>query len=116
MKNNSDDTKKARRQPRRVDYLHIKEDFVCAHLGALGFATSYIQERTGHRLSVGQITYRLQKAHLSRMQFRRGESVYAQLVLRNMRQVTEEKLMRHLYTITPPTIRESAGLQRTAAA
>lgn len=101
------------RRPRLVDYLHNREDYECAHFGALGFSTRFIAERT--KLRPGQIGYRLKKASISRMAFRNGESVYARLVLRNMRQVTQEKLVKHLYTVTPPRTGASAGLQRVAA-
>lgn len=101
------------RRSRLVDYLHVREDYECAHFGALGFSTRFISAETG--LRPGQITYRLRKAKLSRMDFRNGQSVYARLVLRNMRQVTQEKLVKHLYTVTPPRTGESAGLHRVAA-
>lgn len=100
-------------RPRLVDFLHVREDYECAHYGALGFSTRFIAEHT--KLKPGQIGYRLKKASISRMAFRNGESVYARLVLKNMREVTQEKLVRHLYTVTPPRTGESAGLTRAAA-
>ena len=106
-------TRKLRRS-RLVDYLHVREDYECAHFGALGFSTRFISHETG--LRPGQITYRLKKANLSRMAFRNGESIYARLVLRNMREVTAEKLVKHLYTVTPPETGRNAGLQKVAAA
>jgi hypothetical protein len=99
-------------QPRLVDYLHNRADYECALLGALGFSTRYIQSKTS--LRTGQITYRLRKAQVSRMDFRNGQSVYAQLVLRNMRAVAEPKLIKHLYSVTPPIPGESAGLKQVA--
>lgn len=99
-------------QPRLVDYMHNREDYECALLGALGFSSRYIQSKTG--LRNGQITYRLQKAHIRRMDFRNGDSVYAKLVLRNMRSVAEPKLIKELYQLTPPIPGESAGLSRVA--
>ena len=99
--------------PRLVDYMHVKEDYECALLGALGFSSRYIQGKTG--LRTGQITYRLRKAHISRMDFRNGQSVYAKMVLRNMRAVAEPKLIKELYQLTPPIPGESAGLRKVAA-
>jgi hypothetical protein len=101
------------KQPRLVDYLHNRADYECALLGALGFSTRYIQSKTS--LRTGQITYRLRKAQVSRMDFRNGQSVYAQMVLRNMRAVAEPKLIKHLYNVTPPIPGESAGLKQVAA-
>jgi hypothetical protein len=100
-------------QPRLVDYLHRRDDYECALLGALGFSSRYIQSKTG--LRNGQITYRLRKAQISRMDFRNGQSVYAKLVLRNMRSVAEPKLIKELYQLTPPVPGESAGLPTVAA-
>jgi hypothetical protein len=100
-------------RPRLVDYMHVKEDYECALLGTLGFSSRYIQSKTG--LRNGQITYRLRKAHISRMDFRNGQNVYAKLVLRNMRAVAEPKLIKELYQLTPPTPGASAGLSKVAA-
>lgn len=100
-------------RPRLVDYMHVREDYECALLGALGFSSRYIQSKTG--LRTGQITYRLRKAQISRMDFRNGQGVYAKMVLRNMRAVAEPKLIKELYQLTPPTPGESAGLRTVAA-
>jgi len=101
-----------RPKQRLVDYLHVRADFQCALLGAFGFSTYYIKSKTG--LSPGQIGYRLKKAQISRMAFRDGQSVYAELVLRNVRQVAQDKLVKHLYHVTPPRTGESAGLKLVA--
>jgi hypothetical protein len=93
--------------------MHVREDYECALLGALGFSSRYIQSKTG--LRNGQITYRLRKAQISRMDFRNGQSVYAKLVLRNMRSVAEPKLIKELYQLTPPVPGQSAGLAKVAA-
>src|SRR5206468_7940248 len=87
-------------RPRLVDYMHNREDYECALLGALGFSSRYIQSKTG--LRNGQITYRLHKAHIRRMDFRNGDSVYAKMVLRNMRSVAEPKLLKVLDQLTTP--------------
>ena len=100
-------------KPALVDYLHKREDYDCALLGALGFSSRYIQSKTGLRNT--QIQYRLRKAQISRMDFRNGDSIYARLVLRNMRAVAEPKLVKHLYQLTPPIPGESAGLHTVAA-
>lgn len=100
-------------RPQLVDYLHKREDYNCALLGALGFSSRYIQSKTGLRNT--QIQYRLRKAQISRMDFRNGEGVYAKLMLRNMKSIAEPKLVRHLYDLTPPIPGESAGLRMVAA-
>jgi hypothetical protein len=100
-------------QPRLVDYMHNRADYETALLGALGFSSRYIQSKTG--LRTGQITYRLRKAQISRMDFRNGQSVYAKMVLRNMRSVAEPKLIKELYQLTPPVPGENAGLRMVAA-
>src|SRR5215813_1678267 len=101
-----------RPKQRLVDFLHIRADYECALLGSLGFSTYYIKKKTG--LSDGQVTYRLNKAEIRRAEFRNGESIYADLVLRNVRQVAQDKLIKHLYEVTPPRIGESAGLRKVA--
>jgi hypothetical protein len=91
-----------------VDYLHNKDDYECALLGALGFSSNYIQGKTG--LRTGQISYRLRKAHIRRMEFRNGQSIYAKMVLRNMRSVAEPKLLKELYQLTPPLTKDRSAL------
>ena len=117
QQNNGTTTHHSRRRlherPRLVDYMHNAEDYETALLGALGFSSRYIQSKTG--LRTGQITYRLRKAQISRMDFRNGQSVYAKMVLRNMRAVAEPKLIKELYQLTPPIPGESAGLRKVAA-
>jgi hypothetical protein len=103
---------KLRHKPVRVDYLHKREDWECAMLGALGFSSRYIQSKTGLRNT--QIQYRLRKAQVSRMDFRNGDSIYAKMVLRNVRAIAEPKLIKHLYNLTPPVPGESAGLSKVA--
>jgi len=101
-----------RPKQRLVDFLHIRADYDCALLGAFGFSTEFIKRKTG--LSPGQVSYRLNKAEIKRSEFRNGESVYADMVLRNLRPVCQDKLMKHLYEVTPPRIGESAGLRKVA--
>lgn len=80
--------------PRRVDYFRYDEDYECAFLGAFGFSTRFIMSKT--KLSANQITYRLQKAEIRRMDFRDGSSEFAQMMLRNVRQKADVKLHRML--------------------
>jgi len=105
--------KSERPKQRLVDFLHIRADYDCAMLGAFGFSTEFIKRKTG--LSPGQVTYRLNKAEIKRSEFRNGESVYADMVLRNLRPVCQQKLLKHLYDVTPPRTGESAGLKTVAA-
>jgi hypothetical protein len=48
------------------------------------------------------------------MEFRNGQSVYAKLMLRNMRSLAEPKLIKELYQLTPPVPGQSAGLKAVA--
>lgn len=80
--------------PRRVDFFRYDEDRECAILGAMGFSTRFIIERT--RLRSGQITYRLKKAQVRRLDYRDGHSDMALLVLRNLRGIGEKQLTQQL--------------------
>jgi hypothetical protein len=66
-------------QPRRVN-IDDETDFQCLHLGATGMSTRFIQNQTG--LSPCQVTYRLQKFAIRRMDYRNGTSPIAQEVLK----------------------------------
>ena len=81
-------------KPRRVDFLTIDEDYECAFLGAMGFSTRFIQSRT--TLTSGKITYRLKKAHIRRIDYRDGNSDFAEIMLRGMRPVLDKNLTNHL--------------------
>lgn len=85
---------KRRIRPRPVDFFRYDEDRECAILGAMGFSTRFIIERT--RLRGGQITYRLKKAHVRRLDYRDGHSDMALLVLRNLRTIGEKQLTQQL--------------------
>jgi hypothetical protein len=80
-------------KPRRVDFFAIDEDYEAAFLGSLGFSTRCIQGRT--KLSPGQITYRLRKAAIRRVDYRDGTSEIATMVMRLQPQV-DKQLVHHL--------------------
>lgn len=77
-------------RPRRVDFLSNKDDYECAYMGALGFSTKAINNHT--KLRAGQITYRLKKAHIKRMDYRDGVSSFATIVYRNLRPTLSKQL------------------------
>lgn len=81
-------------QPRRVDWWIYKEDFECAYLGALGFSTRYIAEKTG--LTNGKITYRLKKADIRRMDYRNGTSAFASVILKSVRPMMQREVNAYL--------------------
>lgn len=72
-------TPKEKPRARSVDFFQEAEDFECAMLGSLGFATNYIMEQTG--LSFGQVIYRLGKAGIRRMDFRHGKTAMARFLI-----------------------------------
>lgn len=80
-------------QPRRVNWAN-SDDFDVALLGSLGFSTKFIVART--MMTPHQVTYRLQKANVSRMAFRNGDSPEAQALLRRHRSVAEGVLRSRL--------------------
>ena len=73
---------------RPVDLFFQASDHECALLGAMGFSTQFIMERT--QLSHGQVTYRLSKAGLthennaSRTDFRNGKSTFSAVLLNSL--------------------------------
>jgi hypothetical protein len=81
-------------KPIRVDFLSNDSDYEAAFLGSLGFSTRCIQTRT--KLSPGQITYRLRKATIRRIDYRDGTSDMASLVLRQARPAIEAELNKYL--------------------
>ena len=78
---------------RRVD-LFNGEDFHCALLGSLGFSSRLIAYRTG--LTNSQIAYRLRKGQIRRMDYRNGESAFAERVISQTRKVALKELHAHL--------------------
>lgn len=83
---------------RLVDFTR-NDDFNCAMYGAFGFSTNFIQRKTG--LEPGRVVYRLKKANIRRMDFRNGESPFAQLVIRQVRDIAEPKLHDYLRKHVP---------------
>jgi hypothetical protein len=81
-------------KPRKVDFFMYDEDFECAYLGALGRSTKCIIGKT--KLSGGQISYRLRKAHIRRMDYRDGTSDIATIVERSMRSTLTKSLTKYL--------------------
>jgi hypothetical protein len=81
-------------KPRRVDFLGNDSDYEAAFLGSLGFSTRCIMQKT--KLRPGQITYRLKKAAIRRVDYRDGNSDMAVLVLRNMRPALDKEVMHYL--------------------
>lgn len=65
-------------KPKRVSWSN-DECLEVAILGALGFSTRYICERTG--LTPCQVSYRLGKGSIKRADYRNGESAMAQRVM-----------------------------------
>jgi hypothetical protein len=80
--------------PRRVDFFDNSDDFEAAFLGSLGFSTRCIQKHT--KLRPGQITYRLRKAAIRRIDYRDGNSDTATIVLRSLRPALEKDLAHYL--------------------
>jgi len=65
-------------KPKRVTWS-TDEELECAILGALGFSTKFIMERTG--LTHCQVGYRLNKGSIKRADYRNGQSEMAERVL-----------------------------------
>lgn len=94
-------------QPKRaVDFHNNVSDFKCALLGAMGFSTQFITEKTG--LSGSQIVYRLNKAGVKRTDYRNGKGKVARFVLRQTAETVQARLdnyysdMRRLKTASTP--------------
>lgn len=92
--------KKTPATPQPVDFFQEKQDHECALLGALGFSTNYICEKTG--LTPSQVSYRLAKAGLtgksvaSRKAFRNGTSPFVKTVLGVARDFADRDLVAYL--------------------
>lgn len=81
-----------------MDFFTVDEDYEAAFLGSLGFSTRCIQSRT--KLSPGQVTYRLKKAAIRRIDYRDGTSETATLVLRLRPQINHQLIsyLRGIFT------------------
>lgn len=88
-------TKPVGNKARRVDFLGRDDDHDCAFYGAIGMSTKFIAKRTN--LSPSQITYRLKKAGLtklngaSRMDYRNGDSPFSVAVLSVAHKAIDDK-------------------------
>lgn len=77
----------------RVAFLARQQDFDCLMLARFGMELKTIARHT--RMSVGQVSYRLHKLGVKVQDFRRGQGVYARMVLEGLkaraaRQITVE--------------------------
>jgi len=82
---------------RRVDFFSNDADYECAVLGSMGFSTKCIIRHT--KLRPGQITYRLKRAAIRRIDYRDGSSETATLVMRSMRTAIDKEVVDHLKQI-----------------
>ena len=85
---------KLKATPRRVDLLNNPADFQCAALGAQGFSTRFLMERTG--LSACQVTYRLHAAGIRRCDYRNGHSPVAKALLKATQDTVDRLLVKHI--------------------
>lgn len=85
---------KNNKAPRPVNFFDVADDFEAAFLGSLGFSTRCIMKHT--KLRPGQITYRLRKAEIRRIDYRDGTSDTAKQVLKSLRDVLEKDLNTYL--------------------
>lgn len=69
-------------QRRFVNFTGNEDDFTVAMMGALGFGTHAIQEKTG--LTFCQVTYRLNMGGIKRADYRRGSSRVAKHALHTL--------------------------------
>lgn len=67
-------------QPRKVDPFKFGQDFQTALLAEFGFSTRKIIKDTG--LTPAQVSYRLKKFGIKRRDYRDGDSIGAQTVMR----------------------------------
>lgn len=66
------------------------DELECVILGAQGFSTKMIMERTG--LSFCQVNYRLHKATIKRADYRNGHSDVAEQVLSRTRNLSDQAI------------------------
>jgi len=77
---------------RRVDFVHNQGDMEVAVLGAMGFSTAYITEKTA--LTPCQVSYRLAKIEIRRKDYRNGGSAYAAAIQSRMHDIIKRALIR----------------------
>lgn len=84
----------ARRSPRPVDPVNNDQDFKCLLLAMYGRSNRAIISKT--KLSPGQISYRLRKFEVSRMDYRNGEGPLAEYVDQASGGFARKALLAHL--------------------
>lgn len=82
------------RSPRPVDPVNNDQDYKCLLLAMYGRSNRAIIGQTN--LSPGQITYRLRKFEISRMDYRNGEGPLAKYVDQAVGGFARKALMKHL--------------------
>lgn len=85
---------KLKATPRRVDLLNNPADFQCVALGAQGFSTKFLSERTG--LTPCQVTYRLHAASIRRCDYRNGHSAVAKALLKTTQDTVDALMTKHI--------------------
>lgn len=86
-----------RKAPRRVDFIGDRADHILLTYVGLGYSSRFIQARTG--LTLWQISYRamkLRRLGISRSDYRNGEGIAAQIVLRHAERQIDAALVRYL--------------------
>lgn len=83
-----------RRLPRHVDPYNNQADHWCIILALRGRSNKSIIRETG--LSPGQISYRLKKFEVKRMEYRDGTSAFAKQVDKVTDKLAEKALLDHI--------------------
>lgn len=85
---------KQKRSPRPVDPVNNSEDYTCLFLAMLGRSNRAIIGQTN--LSQGQITYRLRKFEISRMDYRNGVGPVSDYIDQKAGGFARKALLNHL--------------------
>lgn len=83
-----------KKRSKYVDFENNLADFEAILLGSLGKSTQFIMMQTG--LSPGQISYRLKKQQIRRMDYRNGISELSQRLLTVERKVAWNYLRKNI--------------------
>lgn len=83
-------------KPCRVDVINNYDDHACVLLAMRGRSNKAIYAKTG--LSNGQISYRLKKFEIRRMDYRDGVSAFANQVDKMTETLAEASLLKYLKT------------------
>jgi hypothetical protein len=86
--------RKQQTSPRPVDPVNNSQDHECLLLAMRGRSNRAIIKKT--QLTPGQISYRLRKFDVSRMDFRNGEGQFAEAVDRATEGIAEKALLKYL--------------------